>query len=115
MNNQNWLKRKILKAVICGLHFVVLAYFVLTPFLSGRSSELRDYLLYSSFLWAHWYLNNDVCALTMIESYCFDLPKDQTFFGNLVSPIYKITNREIYFGHFLLVLIALGRWLTFKN
>jgi len=100
-------KKNLLKITIRLLHYIVVGYFVLIPIVSNDPNVLRDYVLYSAFLWAHWITNQDTCALTLMESYLWDLPSDHTFFGNLVSPVYKVSSRQIYLGHALLVALAL--------
>jgi hypothetical protein len=41
-------------------------------------------------LFFHWALNDDTCALTQLESAFTDTPKDQTFMGRLMGPIYTV-------------------------
>jgi hypothetical protein len=37
----------------------------------------------------HWYFNNDICCLTLLESYIRGVKTDKTFIYSLVSPIYS--------------------------
>ena len=41
------IKKKITKVIIRVLHFGVVGYFVLTPFITNNPQTLRDYVLYS--------------------------------------------------------------------
>ena len=63
------------------------------------------------FLWFHWLLNDDTCALTLIEQKLRDLDpsecKDKSFFFNLVSPVYKIQDSDMRRAAWV---ISVGLW-----
>jgi hypothetical protein len=37
----------------------------------------------------HWYLNNDKCSLTILESWLRDVDEEETMFHRVMSPIYS--------------------------
>lgn len=57
----------------------------------------------------HWVINNDTCALTIIESWISGKPSDQTFIGRIVKPIYNIKDTQITYITLILLLIAMIR------
>lgn len=46
----------------------------------------------------HWYLNDDTCALTYLESYITGSPLTDTFIGRLISPIYLVSDPMVHLG-----------------
>ena len=98
-----------LHLLIRAIHFLVMLYFVLTPFLVSNKEMLRNYVIFSLFLILHWFTNNDVCALTMIEGYLTDQDEEETFTGKIIKPIYRISSYEVY-----LVMIGLIGFATYK-
>ena len=65
------------------------------------------------FLWFHWILNDDTCALTLIEQKLRGLNpsecKKKSFFFNLVSPVYKIQDDAIRQAAWV---ASIGLWLV---
>lgn len=64
----------------------------------------------------HWVMNDDTCALTQIEMYVTGKEKEGTFFGRLVSPVYKLSDSDadklvkcILFFLWIVVQFRLGR------
>lgn len=49
----------------------------------------------SILLLLHWYVNEDECALTSIESYLRGVPSTNSFIYDLVSPVYKINDENL--------------------
>jgi hypothetical protein len=45
------------------------------------------------FVFFHWAINDDTCALTILESSLTGKEQKDTFFGRLMSPIYNIDNK----------------------
>ena len=94
--------------IIFVIHILVVLFFVVTPFLDVEKYGplLVLHALSTIFIWFHWVVNDDTCALTVIESQMRGLSWEEaksgkSFFHNLVSPIYKIEDdqvREISWG-----------------
>lgn len=75
--------------VIRALHLALLGFVALAPFTSNRTLLVLHVLLVP-FLWLHWALNDDTCALTLLENRLRGVSSEQSFCHALVSPVYKI-------------------------
>lgn len=76
------------------LHVLFLLWVIAVPF-TNNEPMLVLHLMVMPFLWFHWWLNDDTCALTLMERHLRGVPSDQSFFHNLVSPVYKIKDRHV--------------------
>ena len=88
---------------------------LIVPFMKNKQN-LEFYSLLVPFIFFHWSVNDDTCALTQMEMYVTGNSKDDTFFGRVVGPIYKMDDNEannllksLLFGLWLLVQYRLGR------
>lgn len=88
---------------------------LIVPFMKNKHN-LKFYSLLVPFIFFHWSVNDDTCALTQMEMYVTGNSKDDTFFGRVVGPIYKMDDNEankllksLLFGLWLLVQYRLGR------
>ena len=88
---------------------------LIVPFMKNKQN-LEFYSLLVPFIFFHWSVNDDTCALTQMEMYVTGNSKDDTFFGRVVGPIYKMDDNEannllksLLFGLWLLVQFRLGR------
>ena len=87
--------RSELLANLCWvLHIVFVAWVVLVPF-TNNEPMLVLHLIVMPFLWFHWMLGDDTCALTMMERHLRGVPSEDSFFHNLVSPVYKIRDQDV--------------------
>lgn len=75
--------------VIWVLHMLLVCFVALAPF-SGERWALVLHFLTVPFLWIHWLLNDDTCALTMLEKAVRGVDDSQSFFYSVVSPVYKV-------------------------
>ena len=70
-------------------------------------------------LLVHWYLNLDVCVLSVIESKLRNIPISSTIFNKIVKPIYNISERTysniMWTMTILLFNITLYKIFTHKN
>lgn len=81
--------------VVRALHVAFLAFAILAPF-SKVKEVLVAHLLLMPFLWLHWVLNDDTCALTALEQRMRGLPSTSgSFVHSLVSPVYKVSDEEV--------------------
>jgi len=46
-------------------------------------------------LMAHWYFDQDTCFLTLLESMLLGKPMDSSLMHQLVSPVYKIKDKDV--------------------
>jgi hypothetical protein len=87
---------------IVVLHFVFVLFVVLTPFI-GNNYFLILYSFVIPFVILHWILNNNTCALTLIEKqirynlYGTVPDPDECYMHRLVAPVYdfKKNNDDI--------------------
>lgn len=81
-------------AVVWVLHVAFVAFMVWAPF-SGHRTALLAHLVVTPFLWVHWLLNADACALTMLERSLRGVNESKSFFHALVAPVYKISDADV--------------------
>ena len=81
--------------IIRVIHFLLVVFIVGTPFW-GDDYLLSMHLLIVPFIMLHWITNQSVCALTEMEKFVTGKTcDDETFFGQVVGPVYKFkTQRE---------------------
>jgi len=110
------------------LHFAFILFYTITPFTDiHRFTELHILLLFAApCIWVHWLANSDECALTHLEMFFRggDIEKTDSFFYNLVQPVYQPTDDRhvrqfIWFASIALWLITLVKFIknpcVFKN
>ena len=71
------------------LHILVVAFVLLAPF-SDNASVIRTHVWLVPFLWVHWLLNDDSCALTVLECKLRGVPVGKSFVHDIVSPVYRL-------------------------
>lgn len=82
-------------------------YMILLPFVSSSGQMLFLHIALLLSITFHWNLNNDVCALTLLEQRLNpDVPKDRLFMQRLVGPFYNVSDRDIRCATYLLMLIT---------
>jgi len=80
--------------IIFAIHFVFLVWILVTPFLNDRRN-LEFYSMVIPFIFYHWSVNDDTCALTQAEMAITGKHKDETFMGRVVGPIYKMEENDV--------------------
>lgn len=110
--------------LILVLHFAFVVFVVATPFV-GNNYFLLLHAIVVPFMMAHWYANDNTCALTLMEKkirynlYGEEPDPNDCFTYNLIAPIYdfKKNNNDcssiIYFITIALWLYTLLR--LYKN
>jgi hypothetical protein len=84
-----------LLANVCwALHLLFVAWVVAVPF-TNNEPMLVLHLFVVPFLWFHWLLNDDTCALTLMERHLRGVSAEDSFFHALVSPVYKIQDGDV--------------------
>ena len=81
---------QILANIISGLHFLLILFMTVTPFITNHPLALLYYCYISFFIMLHWYTNNDTCVLTILESKLRGRRSSDTFMGKLIKPITTI-------------------------
>ncbi len=80
--------------IIFLIHLGFLLWILVTPFMNDRK-QLEFYSMVIPFIFYHWSVNDDTCALTQAEMYVTGRDKDQTFMGRVVGPIYKMEENDV--------------------
>jgi hypothetical protein len=100
--------------MIVVLHFVFVLFVVLTPFI-GNNYFLILHAIVIPFVGAHWYANDNNCALTMMEKklrknlYGEEPDPNDCFTYNLIAPVYdfKKNNNDM---STIIYLVTFGLW-----
>lgn len=118
--NDNLIDNLLLK-LIMAIHFLVVLFVILTPFF-GNNALLFLHMIIIPFIIFHWYLNDDTCALTHMETFIrtkmnnnIKAKEEDCFTYRLISPIYKFRYNHnnyslfMYITTWLLWLISVSR------
>lgn len=96
------------------LHYVFIAYVVAIPLFSSSPHLLGLHILILLSLLTHWYMNNDVCFLTMLEHRFFPREgarKEDLFFQRLVGPVYNVQHRDVHILTLVILLVTVYKYL----
>lgn len=97
------------------VHFAFVLFVVLTPFI-GNNYFLILHAITIPFIMAHWYLNDNNCALTLMEKqirrqlYGTEPDPNDCFTYNLIAPIYDFKKNNSDMSS-LIYIITTGLWL----
>lgn len=80
--------------IIFIIHLIFLLWILIVPFTNDRRN-LEFYSILIPFIFYHWSVNDDTCALTQAEMMITGQKKEKTFMGRVVGPIYKMEENEI--------------------
>ena len=80
--------------IIFLIHLIFLLWILIVPFTNNRRN-LEFYSMIIPFIFYHWSVNDDTCALTQAEMYVTGRDKEKTFMGRVVGPIYKMEENEL--------------------
>jgi hypothetical protein len=83
----------LLANLIWIFHFIVVLFVVIAPF-SNVPIILLLHATFSISLLVHWYTNNNICSLSLMESQLRGLDYTESFTHKLISPIYDISKTE---------------------
>ena len=101
--------------IIMVLHFIFLLFVILTPFV-GNNYFLLLHGIMVPFMMAHWYSNDNTCALTLMENkirkilYGIDPDPNDCFTYNLIAPVYefKKNNNDISSMIYIITIVLWG-------
>jgi hypothetical protein len=101
--------------IIFFIHLVFFITMLVVPFMKNKKN-LEFYSLLVPFIFYHWSVNDDTCALTQVEMMVTGNEKEETFFGRIMGPIYKMDDTDannflktLLFSLWMLVQFRLGR------
>jgi|SRR5210317_124283 len=80
--------------IIFVIHLIFLIGILVIPFTNDRRN-LEFYSILIPFIFYHWSVNDDTCALTQLEMYLTGQEKEETFMGRVVGPIYKMDDTDV--------------------
>ena len=80
--------------IIFALHVIFLLMILIVPFTNNRRN-LEFYSMVIPFIFYHWSVNDDTCALTQAEIAMTGKSKDETFMGRLVGPIFIMEVNDV--------------------
>ncbi len=81
--------------IIFIIHLLFLIGIIVVPFTNDKRN-LEFYSMVIPFIFYHWSVNDDTCALTQAEMYLMGTTeKDETFMGRVVGPIYKMEDTDV--------------------
>ena len=91
------------------LHGLLVLFMIVAPF-TNNCEWVFIHSIGVPFLYIHWVLNNDTCALTEVEKILTGKKSNtDTFIGSVVSPVYKLDSGEIKMITLLLWSISLSK------
>jgi hypothetical protein len=97
------------------IHVLIVITGIVVPFI-GTPQILSLYSIIVPFLFYHWAVNDDTCFLTQVEVLVTSTPKERTFMGRLIGPIYNLSDdmigklmKTLLFGLWFFVQFKLGR------
>ena len=100
--------------IIFIVHTLIFVTSLVVPF-TRNVKWLKMYSVIMPFIFFHWAINDDTCALTILESHVTGKEQKDTFFGRLMRPIYNIDNetsdqvvKSILFSLWFMVQFKLG-------
>lgn len=96
--------------IIYIIHMAFIAWYMITPF-TNNVPMLVLHFFTGPFLMFHWIVNRDECSLTLLEMKLRGIEKcNESFFWNVVSPIYKPRTDET--GRQIIWVAAIVFWLV---
>ena len=89
------------------IHLIFVLYVISLPFVSDSVPLLFLHIALLLCIIVHWLLNNDVCFLTWLEHKMYkDKPIKDLFMQRVVGPVYNVSNKEIKYGAYVLLLFT---------
>jgi hypothetical protein len=98
------------------IHILFILFIVIIPF-TNSNYFLLLHIVITPFLMLHWVVNDNTCALTLLEKYvrsCIDgvpCTDNISFMANLINPIYDFKQNHEEFSN-AIYLITITLWLV---
>lgn len=104
---------KLVLDLILGLHILFVLFVVLTPFF-GNNYCLMLHGIVVPFMMLHWVLNDNSCALTIIEKSIRqqlygEVNDSECFMCHLIEPIYDFKNNYDSFSN-IIYIVTFSLW-----
>ena len=102
--------------IVSVLHTGLVVYLVVFPFVSSSLDWIFLHIAILSSILFHWQMNNDVCALTLVEQQLFpDTCKHDLFMQRLVGPVYNVQSRDIHCLTYALLCFTVFRYASLRT
>lgn len=94
--------------LIMIIHFLVVLFVVLTPFF-GNNYFLIIHAIFVPFMMLHWYLNDNTCALTLMEKtlrkniYGVEPDPNDCISYRIIAPVYDFKKNNGHMSGFIYV------------
>lgn len=101
----------LLGEIVSFIHGWIFSFVTIVPFI-GEFDLVFLNLVFMFGIMIHWYLNNNICALTLLEKIIRGTQDDdQTFFGQIFGKVYSIgKDSHLYWiGISILVTVSIVR------
>ena len=98
----------ILSDIISFIHGWILSFVVLIPFI-GEQHLVFVNVFFMFGIMLHWYLNNNICALTVMEKLLRGKTDDEeTFFGQIFGKVYSVGKDSFMYWIVIIILILIS-------
>jgi hypothetical protein len=100
--------------IIVILHFLFVMFVVITPFI-GNNYFLLLHAIAIPFMVLHWYMNDNNCALTLMEKhirynlYGYIPEPDECFMHRLIAPVYDFKKNNDDMSTFIYI-VTFSLW-----
>lgn len=74
------------------IHILFVLFMVAAPFTNNFTRDM--YIIIVPFLFLHWWMNDDTCALTLMECKLRGVGKSESLMQQIVGPVYDPTNAD---------------------
>lgn len=102
--------------LIYFVHILIILFTIFAAF-TNIPGILSLHIVFTISLLTHWYLNDSMCSLTLIEAYLRKVDPSETFIYRLINPIYKIDkyylNKLIWITTILMLSISCYKLYTY--
>lgn len=85
----------LLANIIRIFHIIVTLFIIITPFVISDFLILLLHVVSCLSLLIHWYTNNSICSLTLLESKLRGIPLEHSFIYSFIAPVYQFLNLEM--------------------
>ena len=87
------MRSPILANIIHGFHLLIILFILIIPF-TNIISLLVVHVAFSLCLLVHWHMNENICALSVLESYLRGVDRNTTFTHSFIAPVYDISSSD---------------------
>jgi hypothetical protein len=102
----------VLANLIYIFHIIVILFVLFAPFYD-IPAILILHIIFSICLLIHWYYNNNICSLSVMESNLRGIDYTKSFSHQFISPIYDISDTEL--GNFCYNAVIILCLISFYN